>query len=487
MTYLKDILYKVSLEKVIGSTEVVVNAIRFDSRKVELNDMYVAIKGVHADGHDYIEKAAYAGALVIVCEETPEHIINGITYVQVPDTQLALAIMAANFYDNPSKKLQLVGVTGTNGKTTITSLLFQLFRRAGYHVGLVSTIEVKIDEESYPTNLTTPDPVFLNEHLAMMIEQGVTHCFMEVSSHGVEQSRIEALQFAGAVFTNLSHDHLDYHKTFAAYRDAKKKFFDKLSENAFAITNLDDKNGEFMLQNTKAIKRTYALKKLADFKAKVLENNIEGLQLRINENEVWSKLIGSFNAYNLLAIYATASMLNLDEIETLKHLSMLESVAGRFEYFITENKNTIIVDYAHTPDALQNVLETIGDIRTGNEKLICVVGCGGDRDATKRPIMADIATQHSDLTILTSDNPRTEDPYKILADMEAGVPAERKAKQMTNVDREQAIRTAIQFSESGDIILIAGKGHEKYQEINGVKTPFDDLEIAKKHTNQLNK
>jgi len=484
---IKDILYKVAIEKVTGSTELVINNLVFDSREASLNDAYVAIRGTHADGHDYIQQAAYAGALLIVCEEMPEQIINGITYVQVKDSKEALAIIAANYYENPSRSLQLVGVTGTNGKTTISTLLYQLYLQAGYKAGLISTIEIKVNKTSYPTELTTPDPIVINKYLAKMVNEGVQYCFMEVSSHGIAQKRVAGLQFAGALFTNLSHDHLDYHQTFAAYRDTKKEFFDTLSDNAFALTNLDEKNGAFMLQNTKAVKHTYALKTAADFKAKILENHFEGLQIRIDENEVWSKLVGSFNAYNLLAIYATAILLQMEKVEALKHISLLTSVEGRFQYFISEKDCVVIVDYAHTPDALENVLHTIADIRTGNEEVFTVVGCGGDRDPTKRPLMAKIAAENSNKVILTSDNPRTEDPAEIIKEMEEGVPAEKYARVSTNTDRKQAIKSALQMAKPKDIILIAGKGHEKYQEINGHKYPFDDMAIAKELTTLLNK
>src|SRR5690554_872204 len=417
----------------------------------------------------------------------PEQIINGITYVQVKDSKEALAIIAANYYENPSRSLQLVGVTGTNGKTTISTLLYQLYLQAGYKAGLISTIEIKVNKTSYPTELTTPDPIVINKYLAKMVNEGLQYCFMEVSSHGIAQKRVAGLQFAGALFTNLSHDHLDYQQTFAAYRDTKKEFFDTLSDNAFALTNLDDKNGAFMLQNTKAVKHTYALKTAADFKAKILENHFEGLQIRIDENEVWSKLVGSFNAYNLLAIYATAILLQMEKVEALKHISLLTSVEGRFQYFISEKDCVVIVDYAHTPDALENVLHTIADIRTGNEEVFTVVGCGGDRDPTKRPLMAKIAAENSNKVILTSDNPRTEDPAEIIKEMEEGVPAEKYARVSTNTDRKQAIKSALQMAKPKDIILIAGKGHEKYQEINGHKYPFDDMAIAKELTTLLNK
>ena len=393
--------------------------------------------------------------------------------------------MASNFYENPSKKIPLIGVTGTNGKTTIASLLYQLFKKAGYKVGLLSTVKILVDDVEFKATHTTPDSVTINSYLDKMIDAGVDYCFMEVSSHGIHQKRTEGLTFAGGIFTNLSHDHLDYHKTFAEYRDVKKKFFDSLPKAAFALTNIDDKNGDFMLQNTKAKKVTYALKTLADYKAKILEKQFSGTLLKINETEVWTKLIGQFNASNLLAIFATAELLGLEKLEILTIISQLENVSGRFEYVISEDGVTAIVDYAHTPDALKNVLETINDIRTGNEKLITVVGCGGDRDVTKRPKMAHIASQLSSQAIFTSDNPRTENAQTILDEMEVGIAAENYKKTLSILDRRQAIKTACKFSESGDIILIAGKGHENYQEINGVRAHFDDLEEVKNCFKQL--
>ncbi len=381
--------------------------------------------------------------------------------------------------------MPLVGVTGTNGKTTIASLLYQLFKKAGYKVGLLSTVKILVDDVEFKATHTTPDSVTINSYLDKMIDAGVDYCFMEVSSHGIHQKRTEGLTFAGGIFTNLSHDHLDYHKTFAEYRDVKKVFFDSLPKSAFALTNIDDKNGDFMLQNTKAKKVTYALKTLADYKAKILEKQFSGTLLKINETEVWTKLIGQFNASNLLAIFATAELLGLEKLEILTIISQLENVSGRFEYVISEDGVTAIVDYAHTPDALKNVLETINDIRTGNEKLITVVGCGGDRDVTKRPKMAHIASQLSSQAIFTSDNPRTENAQTILDEMEVGIAAENYKKTLSILDRRQAIKTACKFSESGDIILIAGKGHENYQEINGVRTHFDDLEEVKNCFKQL--
>ena len=393
--------------------------------------------------------------------------------------------MAANFYDNPSSKIPLVGVTGTNGKTTIASLLYQLFKKAGYKVGLLSTVKILVDETEFKATHTTPDSLTINGYLDKMIDAGVDYCFMEVSSHGIHQKRTEGLTFVGGIFTNLSHDHLDYHDTFAEYRNVKKQFFDSLPKNAFALTNIDDKNGDFMLQNTKAKKVTYALKTIADFKLKILEKQLSGTLISVDGTDVWTKLIGVFNIYNLTAIIATAELLGLEKLEVLTIVSELESVSGRFEYVVSENGITAIVDYAHTPDALKNVLETINDIRTGNEKVVTVVGCGGDRDKTKRPKMAHIASQLSNQAIFTSDNPRTENAQAILDEMEVGVSPENYRKTLTVLDRKQAIKTACKFSEAGDIILIAGKGHENYQEINGVRAHFDDLEEVKNCFNQL--
>jgi UDP-N-acetylmuramoyl-L-alanyl-D-glutamate--2,6-diaminopimelate ligase len=484
---LKDILYRVSIEAVHGATDVTISKIEFDSRKVESNTAFVAIKGTLSDGHDYIEKAIALGANVIVCEQFPETIMQGITYVQVNDTNEALAYLSANFYDNPSEKIKLVGVTGTNGKTTIASLLYQLFKKAGYKVGLLSTVKIMVDTEEFKATHTTPDSLTLNYYLDQMIQEGCEFCFMEVSSHGIHQKRTAALQFAGGIFTNLSHDHLDYHNTFAEYRDVKKSFFDYLPKSAFAITNCDDKNGVVMLQNTKAKKITYALKSYADYKAQILENQLSGLLLKINDNEVWVKLIGSFNAYNLLAIFGVAVELGIEKVEALRLLSELESVSGRFQFIVSDTKITAIVDYAHTPDALENVLQTIDDIRTKNEQLITVVGCGGDRDKTKRPVMANIAAMLSDSAIFTADNPRTENPEIIIQEMEQGVEPQNFKKTISILDRKQAIKTACQLANPNDIILIAGKGHETYQEINGVKYDFDDLEIVTELLQQLNK
>ena len=487
MKILKDILYKVAIESVTGSTEIAIHKIDFDSRKIEENDVFIAIRGTLSDGHDYIEKAIQLGATAIICDTLPEIVQKGITYIKVKDTNTALAFMAANYFENPSEKLKLVGVTGTNGKTTIASLLFQLFQKAGFKVGLLSTVKIMVDETEYKATHTTPDSITINHYLNEMIEAGVTHCFMEVSSHGIHQKRTEALHFVGGIFTNLSHDHLDYHPTFAEYRDVKKSFFDSLPKTAFALSNIDDKNGTVMLQNTVARKFTYALKTYADFKAIILESQLSGLLLKVNDNEVWVKLIGTFNAYNILAIYGTAIELGMDSLEALRLLSDLESVSGRFQYIVSKGSITAIVDYAHTPDALENVLKTIDDIRTKNEQLITVVGCGGNRDKAKRPIMAQIATNLSDKSILTSDNPRNEDPEVILDEMEKGVEPQNYKKILRITDRKQAIKTACQLAQPNDIILIAGKGHETYQEVNGVRHHFDDMETVKEILEQLGK
>ncbi len=480
---LKDILYKVNIESVLGTTDVSVNAIQFDSRKIVANDVFVAIKGSLSDGHLFIEKAISLGATTIICETLPENISAETTFIVVKDSNIALAHIANNYFDNPSSKLKLIGITGTNGKTTVASLLFQLFQKAGFKVGLLSTVKIMVNNTEHKATHTTPDSLTINSYLNEMVENGVTHCFIEVSSHGIHQKRTHGLNFEGGIFTNITHDHLDYHNTFAEYRDVKKAFFDQLPKTAFALTNIDDKNGQFMLQNCEAKKLTYALKSYADYKALILENQLSGLLLKINENEVWVRLIGSFNAYNLLAIFGTAVELGIEKLEALRLLSELESVSGRFQ-FIVHNGITAIVDYAHTPDALENVLKTIADIRTKNETLITVVGCGGDRDKTKRPIMARIASENSDKTIFTSDNPRTENAETIIAEMEAGVLPSDFKKIISITDRKQAIKTAVQFAKPKDIILIAGKGHENYQEINGVRHHFDDMELVREFLEQ---
>ena len=487
MKLLKDILYKVSVNTIYGDTNLEISQIDFDSRAVKEGSLFVAQKGASVDGHLFIDKAIQLGATSVICEVLPEKKQDNITFIQVDDSNTSLAIIASNFYDNPSSKLKLIGVTGTNGKTTIASLLYQLHKKAGFKVGLLSTVQILVDTIAYESTHTTPDSVTINNYLNQMVVQGVTHCFMEVSSHGIHQKRTAGLDFSGGIFTNLSHDHLDYHNSFASYRDVKKIFFDALPKTAFALTNLDDKNGAVMLQNTKAKKRTYALKTLADYKAKIIEKSFSGTLLSINGVEVWTKLIGNFNAYNLAAIIGTAYELGMDKLEALTIVSQLESVSGRFEHFVSDTGVIAIVDYAHTPDALKNVLETINDIRTTTEKLITVVGCGGNRDKTKRPKMAHIASQLSTQSIFTSDNPRTENPETILEEMEVGVSKENLIKTITISDRRQAIKTACKFSEAGDILLIAGKGHENYQEINGEQFYFDDLVEVKKYFNLLKK
>ena len=487
MKLLKDILYKVSVNTIYGDTNLEISQIDFDSRAVKEGSLFVAQKGVSVDGHLFIDKAIQLGATSVICEVLPEKKQDNITFIQVDDSNTSLAIIASNFYDNPSSKLKLIGVTGTNGKTTIASLLYQLHKKAGFKVGLLSTVQILVDTIAYESTHTTPDSVTINNYLNQMVVQGVTHCFMEVSSHGIHQKRTAGLDFSGGIFTNLSHDHLDYHNSFASYRDVKKIFFDALPKTAFALTNLDDKNGAVMLQNTRAKKRTYALKTLADYKAKIIEKSFSGTLLSINGVEVWTKLIGNFNAYNLAAIIGTAYELGMDKLEALTIVSQLESVSGRFEHFVSDTGVIAIVDYAHTPDALKNVLETINDIRTTTEKLITVVGCGGNRDKTKRPKMAHIASQLSTQSIFTSDNPRTENPETILEEMEVGVSKENLIKTITISDRRQAIKTACKFSEAGDILLIAGKGHENYQEINGEQFYFDDLVEVKKYFNLLKK
>ena len=487
MSILSDILYRVRIEAVVGLTKRRIRHIAFDSRLVKTGDVFVAIRGTKSDGHEFIRKALDQEAAAIICEEMPAELEEQVTYVQVRNTQEALAIMADNFYGNPSENLKLVGVTGTNGKTTVASLLYQLFLKAGFKVGLLSTVQILVDDQSFPATHTTPDSLTINRYLKLMNESGVEYCFMEVSSHGIAQHRTSGLRFAGGIFTNLTHEHLDYHKSFAEYRDVKKAFFDGLPASAFALVNIDDKNGTVMVQNTRAKVVTYALKTFADYRAQILENDFGGLLLKINEKEVWTKLIGTFNAYNVVAIYAAAELLGLKTIESLKLISELNAVSGRFQYFISEGKITAIVDYAHTPDALQNVLETINSIRTKNEELITVVGCGGDRDRSKRPKMGHIASAFSTRVIFTSDNPRTEDPEAIIKEIEAGVEPQNYKKIMSVTNRLQAIRTACQLAQRNDIILIAGKGHETYQEINGERSEFDDLKIVSQILNEIRK
>ena len=477
MAELKELLYKVHITSTSGNTGVEIKSICFDSRKVQLGSLFIAIKGVQSDGHEFVEKAIASGAVAVLCEKLPEIINDKITYITVKDSAKALGIIASNYYGNPSSKLKLVGVTGTNGKTTVVTLLYKLFSSLGHRCGMLSTVVNKIVDKDFASSHTTPDPIQINELLIKMIEADCTYCFMEVSSHAVVQGRIEGLHFVGGLFTNITHDHLDYHRTFESYIRAKKGFFDGLPSDAFALVNIDDKRGMVMLQNTKARKLTYGLKKTSDFKAKIITNSIEGLELEIGDRSVWFKLIGDFNAYNLLTVYGAARLLGEDPELILLKLSALTSAPGRFELVLPGSKFTAIVDYAHTPDALKNVLETIEHFRTGQEQVIAVVGCGGDRDKTKRPLMAAVACKYSTKIIFTSDNPRSEDPLQIIKEMQTGVGPTDAKKTLVMVDREEAIKTACMLAKEKDIIIVAGKGHENYQEIKGVKHPFDDKEV----------
>lgn len=475
---LRDIVYGVKLLEVIGPTDVEINALQIDSRKVAVGACFIAVKGTAVDGHRFIQQCIERGAKAIVCEDLPEERSDKVTYIKVADSSKATGLMSCNFYDNPSAKMKVVGVTGTNGKTSTVTLLFRLFRALGKNVGLLSTVQNQINENIIASTHTTPDAINLNKLMRQMVEAGCEYCFMEVSSHAVVQNRIEGLKFTGAVFTNITHDHLDYHKTFENYLKAKKRFFDELPSSAFALVNVDDRNGLVMLQNTKATKFTYSLKSPSGYKTKIIDNGVTGLELEIDNQMLHTRLIGEFNAYNLTAVYATAMLLGNDKLETLTILSALLPPEGRFEQLVSKNEKVVgIVDYAHTPDALKNVLQTINAVRNGNEQVITVVGCGGDRDATKRPVMAEIACRFSDRVVLTSDNPRSEDPEEILKQMNAGVPASDKKKVLTITDRKEAIRAAIALAQKNDIILLAGKGHEKYQEIKGVKSHFDDKEV----------
>ena len=481
MKTIKDILYKVSVEGVLGTTSNAVSGIYFDSRDVKLDSLYVAQKGELLDGHDFIFQAIDNGAKTIVCEEFPIVLVDGIVYVLVLNSSEALGTIASNFYNNPSEKLILVGVTGTNGKTTIATLLYELFLREGFVTGLLSTVKIAYGHKKFENHHTTPDAVTLNKYLHKMLDVGVSHCFMEVSSHGIDQNRIKGLVFSGGIFSNLTHDHLDYHQDFKTYRDVKKLFFDSLPKTAFALINLDDKNGKYMLQNSVAKKYTYAIKQHADFKAQTLECEFAGMLLKIQSFEVWTTLVGNFNAQNLLSVYAAADLLGLSSLSILKGISELKSVEGRFYVFQSEDNITVVIDYAHTPDALFNVLSTINIIRTRNENLITVVGCGGNRDQEKRPMMGEKAVLLSDKVIFTSDNPRDEDPAIIIEDMIKGVPPEHYKKAIKVILREEAIIMAGQLAKPGDIVLIAGKGHEQYQEIKGKRNHFSDLEIAKNY------
>ena len=485
MKKLKDILFGVQIDSILGSTNVEVASVKFDSRAVEKNDLFVASSGGLQDGHNFIDAAIKNGAIAVVCEKRPEKVSEKIVWITTQNSREALAVLAANYYDNPSKKIQLVGVTGTNGKTTTASLLYALFEALGFSVGLLSTIAVKYNGIERSATHTTPDSMQINQALNEMVASGVAYCFMEVSSHGIDQERIKALHFAGGVFTNLSHDHLDYHQTFAAYRDVKKRFFDALSSQAFALVNADDKNAAYMLQNTAAKSYKYGLQNFADFQAKVLELSFSGMLLTVDQQELWTPLMGRFNASNLLAVYAVSQLLDVPKQEALAAASRLTNVKGRFQTYVTANKATVIVDYAHTPDALENVLKTITQIRTKNECLTTLIGCGGNRDQDKRPLMGKVATELSDKVIFTADNPRDEDPEMIIDQMEKGVPAEDFKKTLRITNREQAIKAACMDLKSGDVLLIAGKGHEAYQEIQGEKLPFDDYEIVENICKQL--
>ena len=478
MRNLKHILQNVSIESVIGSLDRSISSLHYDSRTVESGTVFVAIKGGVFDGHSFISKAIDQGAVVVVCETIPEILDTKITYVKVNNTARALALIASNYYQNPSKNLKLIGITGTNGKTTVATLLYELFKLAGYKVGLISTVKIMVDRQEFPSTHTTPDSLVINSFLSQMNTQGVEFCFMEVSSHGIHQYRTEGLQFDGGVFTNLTHDHLDYHTSFAEYRDVKKSFFDQLPVSAFTLINADDKNGSVMVQNTKAKQSTYALKSYADFRVQILENQFSGLLLKINDQEVMTRLIGSFNAYNLVAIYGVAELLGMEKSQILQYLSLVTNVSGRFQYFTTPLNVNVIIDYAHTPDALKNVLETINAIRTKSQKLITVVGCGGDRDKAKRPKMGHIASALSSKVFFTSDNPRSEKPEQIIREMEVGVQPQNLDKISSIIDREEAITAACRLASSYDIILIAGKGHETYQEVQGVRHMFNDSEVT---------
>ncbi len=478
MNTLQQLIQAIANVQVIGNTGVIIQHLTYDSRQVGEGSVFFAIAGTQVDGHKYINDVIEKGAVAIVCENLPAIINDAVTYIKVNNTSEVMGLMACAFYNHPSEKIKLTAITGTNGKTTVATLLFKLFRSFGYHVGLLSTVQNQINETIIPSTHTTPDSIRINELLAHMVEQGCEYAFMEASSHAIDQNRIKGLHFAGTVFTNITHDHLDYHGTFANYINAKKKLFDDVNDDAFALTNKDDKNGLVMLQNTQATRYTYSLKSMADFKAKIIESDFTGMLLNIDEQEAWFRLVGNFNAYNLIAVYGTAFLLGKEKLEIIKHLSNIEAVKGRFEYVRSTDGVIAIIDYAHTPDALKNILETINEIRTQNEQLITVVGCGGNRDTTKRPIMADISSEFSNKVIFTSDNPRDENPETILDEMQKGVKPLHYKKTLRIADRKEAIKAAVASANKGDIILIAGKGHEDYQEIKGVKHHFDDKETV---------
>lgn len=482
MPNLKELLENIFVLEIMGSQDIFIKSIGFDSREIQKNTLFFAIKGTKSNGHFFIEKAIKLGATAVVCEHLPSEIHPKITYIKVSDSAYVLSGVAANFYQNPSKKIKLIGVTGTNGKTTVASLLYQLFKKQGKKVGLISTVQILMDNEKFPATHTTPNPIALQNYLSQMLKKGLSHCFMEVSSHGIDQKRTAHLHFSGAIFTNLSQDHLDYHKTFANYRNTKKKLFDNLPSDAFALVNADDKNAHFILQNTAAKKVFYSLKNYSDLKGAILEKTFEGMLLSIKndvfEKQLWVALTGTFNAYNVLAIFATAKLLGLGEENVLLEMSLLKNVSGRFDYFISETGLIVMVDYAHTPNALENILKTILDIKTNKQRIFTVVGCGGNRDSDKRPKMGKIAVQYSNFSIFTADNPRNEDPEKIIIDMQTNISQKEQEKLLCILDRKQAMKTALMMAKPKDIILIAGKGHENYQEIKGKRYPFDDKKNA---------
>lgn len=485
MKKLTDLLKNVQTLQIIGDTNITIENICFDSRTVTKGSLFIATRGTHTDGHGYIQMSIDKGATAIVCENIPTTALPNITYVSVKDSSYALGFIASNFYDNPSSKMKLVGVTGTNGKTTTATLLYRISKQLGYKAGLISTVRYMVHDKEVPATHTTPDSLQLNKLMNDMVTEGCEYCFMEVSSHSVVQHRIAGLRFAGGIFSNLTHDHLDFHKTFEEYLRAKQLFFDGLPKEAFALVNTDDRNGRIMAQNTKATVKTYALKSMADFKCKIIESHLDGMQIQLDGNEVWTRFIGEFNAYNLTSVYGTCILLGHKKEEILKILSTLTAVDGRFEYQTSDSGITAIVDYAHTPDALVNVLKTINQIRKGNEQVITVVGAGGDRDRTKRPIMAKVSVEMSDKLILTSDNPRSEEPADIIAEMYAGIPVTDQKKVLCITDRREAIKTACMMAQKGDIVLVAGKGHENYQDVKGVKHHFDDKEEISKIFNTL--
>ena len=485
MKAVREILYKVNINKVIGDTGTLIRNVVSDSREVIEKDLYIAIDGVNVNGHKFINSAIKKGAICIVCEVLPNKLHEGILYILVKSTRESIGIISSNYFSNPSSKLKLIGITGTNGKTTIATLLYSLYKTAGLKAGLISTVINYVDGKEIDSTQTTPDSLTINKLLYQMVEEGIQYCFMEVSSHGIEQRRISGLEFSGGIFSNLTHDHLDYHNSFDDYRDVKKDFFDNLPNTAFSLINKDDKNGKYMVQNTKSRIFTYGLKTYADYKIKILEFSLEGMLLKINESEFWSNLSGKFNAYNLLAVFSTASILGMPFSETLQLMSMLKNVKGRFEY-LKLNNITAIVDYAHTPDALKNIINSINEIKTNKESLITIIGCGGNRDKSKRPIMGDIASSLSSKVIFTSDNPRNESPEKIIQDMVSGVKPLNSVKTISIANRKEAIKTACQLAKSNDIILIAGKGHEKFQEINNKKHLFDDYKVVKECLTKMN-